>query len=152
MATRPNEYKLVAALDFGTVYSGYAFAIRKSSNIKDDMIININPPWNAGGHQLLSIKTPTTLLLDQNKQVIAFGYHAENRYTDIIMDGEQDDYYYFRRFKMNLYEQEVVYIFGMLCIRSCHIPCIKVLLITLQSHFINFESGTSNPFLVVEFI
>jgi hypothetical protein len=47
--------------------------------------------WNSGGKAFLSLKTPTCLLLDDKKQLVAFGYDAENRYADIVMDGEQDD-------------------------------------------------------------
>lgn len=96
---------LIAAIDFGTMYSGYAFSIIDSSP-KRQFTINMNQAWNAGGHNLLSIKTPTTLLLDASKQLVAFGYQAENRYTELEMDGKIDGYYYFHRFKMKLFEKE----------------------------------------------
>lgn len=101
-----REPSLVAAIDFGTMYSGYAFSVRESFQ-KDPLSINVNQVWNAGGHQLFSVKTPTTLLLDSNKQLVAFGYQAENRYTELVLDGKLDDHYYFHRFKMKLYENEV---------------------------------------------
>ncbi|CAG2207015.1 unnamed protein product [Mytilus edulis] len=96
-----------------------------NSSQKGPLTIDLNKAWNAGGHNLLSIKTPTTLLLDLNKQLVAFGYQAENRYTELEMDacgffgyqaenrytelemdGKFDGYYYFHRFKLKLFEKE----------------------------------------------
>jgi hypothetical protein len=72
-----SDYLMVAAIDFGTTYSGYAFST--ISNFKlDPLKIHANQAWNAGGRQLLSLKTPTCLLLDGQKQIVSFGYEAEN--------------------------------------------------------------------------
>ena len=60
--------------------------------------------WN----EKFSLKTPTCLLLNNEKEFVAFGYDAENQYyQDIVMDGEEDNYYYFERFKMKLHNMEV---------------------------------------------
>jgi hypothetical protein len=32
------------------------------------------------------MKTPTCLLLDKEKKFVAFGYDAENQYTDLVME------------------------------------------------------------------
>ncbi|VDI50927.1 Hypothetical predicted protein [Mytilus galloprovincialis] len=103
MAT--NDHLLVAALDFGTTYSGYAFSMRHEFKT-DPMKIHANQAWNSGGRALLSLKTPTCLLLNDKKQFIAFGYDAENQYADIVMDEKQDEYFYFHRFKMNLHNNK----------------------------------------------
>ncbi|XP_071141783.1 heat shock 70 kDa protein 12B-like [Mytilus edulis] len=103
MAT--NDHLLVAALDFGTTYSGYAFSMRHEFKT-DPMKIHANQAWNSGGRALLSLKTPTCLLLNDKKQLIAFGYDAENQYADIVMDEKQDEYFYFHRFKMNLHNNK----------------------------------------------
>ncbi|XP_076111510.1 heat shock 70 kDa protein 12A-like [Mytilus galloprovincialis] len=101
------DYILVAALDFGTAYSGYAFSMR--GNFKTDPLkIHSNQAWNAGGRQLLSLKTPTCLLLNPEKQFDAFGYEAENKYSDLVMDDDHSDYFFFRRFKMNLHNKKKV--------------------------------------------
>jgi hypothetical protein len=81
----------------------------------DPLRIHANQAWNSGGKAFLSLKTPTCLLLDDKKQLVAFGYDAENRYADIVMDGEQDDYYYFHRFKMNLHNNKVCF---LVCVYS----------------------------------
>jgi hypothetical protein len=65
----------------------------------DPLKIHANQTWNAGGRQLMSLKTPTCLLLDNNKKFVSFGFEAENEYANLAMDGEQDKYYYFYRFK-----------------------------------------------------
>ncbi|XP_063409591.1 heat shock 70 kDa protein 12B-like [Mytilus trossulus] len=98
-----SDHLLVAAIDFGTTYSGYAFST-KSDFKKDPLKIHANQAWNAGGRQLLSLKTPTVLLLDKNKQFVSFGYEAENKYSDLVMDKEHEEFYYFHRFKMKLHK------------------------------------------------
>ncbi|XP_071120953.1 heat shock 70 kDa protein 12A-like [Mytilus edulis] len=104
---RNNNYLIVAALDFGTTYSGFAFSL--IANMNDNPLdIYVNESWNAGGRQLLSLKTPTCLLLDAERNVSGFGYEAENKYTDIVLDKQQADYYYFYRFKMELYNRKNV--------------------------------------------
>ncbi|CAG2206557.1 unnamed protein product [Mytilus edulis] len=72
------------------------------------MTIHTNQAWNAGGKQLLSLKTPTCLLLDSNKQFDSFGYEAEEKYAEIVMDNDQDNYYYFHRFKMCLHTNKKI--------------------------------------------
>ncbi|CAG2213853.1 unnamed protein product [Mytilus edulis] len=54
-----SHYLLVAAIDFGTNYSGYAFSFREDF-IKDPLKINANQAWNAGGKQIMSLKRETT--------------------------------------------------------------------------------------------
>ncbi|XP_076115298.1 heat shock 70 kDa protein 12A-like [Mytilus galloprovincialis] len=100
-----NNYILVAALDFGTTFSGFAFSLRSDFSI-NPLHIYSKASWNAGGRQLLSLKTPTCLLLDAKKSFVGFGYEAENKYIDIVIDKEQDDYYYFYRFKMELFHKK----------------------------------------------
>jgi len=103
-----SDYLMVAAIDFGTTYSGYAFST--ISNFKlDPLKIHANQAWNAGGRQLLSLKTPTCLLLDGRKQIVSFGYEAENDYAELALDDEHRDHYYFSRFKMRLYNDKVIF-------------------------------------------
>jgi hypothetical protein len=102
-----RKHLMVAALDFGTTFSGYAFSMRHEFEA-EPLKIHCNI-WNAGA--LSSIKTPTCLLLDKEKKFVAFGYEAENQYADLVMDNEHDDYYFFHRFKMNLHNNKVFHIF-----------------------------------------
>ncbi|XP_062603213.1 heat shock 70 kDa protein 12A-like [Saccostrea cucullata] len=87
----------VAAIDFGTTYSGYAFS-SKSEWTK--VQTNIWPSSNQ-----MSSKTPTALLLNPDKSFNSFGYDAEKNYADLAEEDEDEykDYYYFHRFKMLLH-------------------------------------------------
>ena len=105
MSTLGNKL-VVAAIDFGTTYSGYAFSLRHEYE-KDPLCIKINPKWEAGGRCLISHKAPTTVLLNPKKEFHSFGYDAENKFSELSLDCEHNDWYYFRRFKMELYKQKV---------------------------------------------
>lgn len=98
----------VAAIDFGTAYSGYAFSSRTDFN-KDPLKINSNQVWNSGSAQLLSLKTPTCILLDSDKSFVSFGYEAETRYAKLVDEEQHGDFYYFNRIKMVLYQNKVSY-------------------------------------------
>ncbi|XP_076106868.1 heat shock 70 kDa protein 12B-like isoform X2 [Mytilus galloprovincialis] len=100
-----SNYLYVAAIDFGTTYSGYAFSSRTDFK-RDPLEIHANQSWNAGSTQLASLKTPTSLLLDSDKKFVAFGYEAENEYADLISDQLHEDYFYFSRIKMYLYQNK----------------------------------------------
>lgn len=95
-----DESKLfVAAIDFGTTYSGYAFSPKQSKSNFYTCEWKIN--------ELVSPKTPTTLLLDSSANFVKFGYDAEKKYlSDILPDGDQNEFYYFRRFKMFLHDHK----------------------------------------------
>lgn len=90
---------LVAAFDFGTTYSGYAFSFRDKP-----LDIKTNQSWTAGSQQLMSLKTPTCVLLKPNKEFHSFGFEAENKYSDLAEDDAHHGWYLFRRFKMILYD------------------------------------------------
>ncbi|XP_076100919.1 heat shock 70 kDa protein 12A-like [Mytilus galloprovincialis] len=98
-----SDHLLVAAIDFGTTYSGYAFSTIANFKL-DPLKIHANQAWNAGGRQLLSLKTPTCLLLNEKKELVSFGFEAENDYAELVLDERHNDHYYFTRFKMKLYQ------------------------------------------------
>lgn len=100
-----GKHVMVVAIDFGTTYSGYAFSLRSDFD-KDPLKIKANQAWVAGHKYHLSLKTPSTLLLDKAGKFIAFGYDAELRYNNIALDETQKDFLYFERFKMSLYNNE----------------------------------------------
>lgn len=94
---------VVAAIDFGTTYSGYAFSFKHEYEKECSKVSSNN--WTAGSRALVSLKTPTTLLLRPDKTFEAFGYEAEDRYADLALDDEHHEWFYFRRFKMMLFEK-----------------------------------------------
>lgn len=97
---------MVAAIDFGTTYSGYAFSFRHDFKT-DPLKIQANPVWKSGTRQFMSLKTPTCLLLTKEKEFHAFGFEAENLYVEALLDKEEDEYYYFHLFKMHLHNNKV---------------------------------------------
>uniref|UniRef100_K1PQR6 Heat shock 70 kDa protein 12A n=1 Tax=Magallana gigas TaxID=29159 RepID=K1PQR6_MAGGI len=89
---------MIAAIDFGTTYSGYAFGFK--SELDEDPTQVSCFQWHGTGG-IMSLKFPTTVLLNEKEELLAFGYEAEEMYS-----GEEHlDYFYFHRFKMMLYDQ-----------------------------------------------
>ncbi|XP_045203146.2 heat shock 70 kDa protein 12A-like [Mercenaria mercenaria] len=101
MGTPNEDYLLVAAIDFGTAYSGYAFSTRTDHG-KDPLKVCANT-WGAGN--LMSLKTSTCVLFDRNKKFHSFGFEAEDNYSDFALDEKHQDFYFFRRFKMKLFDK-----------------------------------------------
>ena len=90
----------IAAIDFGTTFSGYAFGSREE--LENDPTKIFVPVWQDadGGH--FSHKTPTTVLLDNERNFVSFGFDAETEYSELSENDEHEDYYYFCQFKMML--------------------------------------------------
>lgn len=63
--------------------------------------------WNAGEGGFVSLKTSTCVLFDPTKKFNSFGYDAEEKYSNLALDDNHHDWYYFRRFKMMLYNKMV---------------------------------------------
>ena len=96
---------MVAAIDFGTTYSGYAYC-RHS----DFTANHANPTisghiWNSG--EFLNYKAPTCVLFTPDKKFHSFGYDAINYYLDNTEGKKLQDWYYFEHFKMMLYLEKV---------------------------------------------
>ena len=62
-SSRNKDKLMVCAIDFGTTYSGYAYSMR------GDPLKIYCPQWRSGMSTLASNKTPTTVLLDRNKDL-----------------------------------------------------------------------------------
>ena len=101
-----TSYVLVAAVDFGTTYSGYAFSFKN-----DPDAVRMNKNWGAS-LGLQQFKTPTCVLLNPQGEFVAFGFQAEKQYGEIL---ETDEYggawSLFRHFKMILHHKQVCCIF-----------------------------------------
>ncbi|XP_035994555.1 heat shock 70 kDa protein 12B-like [Fundulus heteroclitus] len=87
---------LIMAIDFGSGYSGYAF--------------NLKPREEGGETQLKrwgkelgldSLKTPTCILFDEDKQFLKFGYEAKTAYSNMRRE-EAEKHYFFEDFKWNI--------------------------------------------------
>ncbi|KAI8510869.1 hypothetical protein Bbelb_117850 [Branchiostoma belcheri] len=97
----PKRRLLVAAIDFGTTFSGYAFSFTSS---KDEIFMNKN--WGSeSGFQLH--KTETSVLLNPNREFVAFGSEASKAYTELD-ESDAKKHYYFHRFKMKLHTEKTL--------------------------------------------
>lgn len=93
-----QERIVVAAIDFGTTYSGYVFSLGG-----DETKFYSPQSWPARHGQSVSLKTPTSLLLNPNQTFNSFGYEAEDRFAELAIEEKQSEYYFFQKFKMNLH-------------------------------------------------
>lgn len=97
---------LVAAIDLGTTFSGYAFS--SLNDYKNNPLKISAQNWSSGNGQLKSTsKISTCILFDPTKKFDSFGYDAEEMYSNLAIENKHCDWYYFRRFKMMLYKNEV---------------------------------------------
>ncbi|KAK3585489.1 hypothetical protein CHS0354_003337, partial [Potamilus streckersoni] len=91
-----NKRLLTAAIDFGTTYSGYAYSF-----VNDSTKVYVNY-WEG---KIASVKTPTVILLNPDKSCAAMGEDAQEKYQKLIKAKEAENWYYFERFKMELYSK-----------------------------------------------
>ena len=87
-----DDYLLVAAIDFGTTYSGYAYSFNGSPTK-----ITINKTWDSSA---ISSKTPTVVLTNPDDSFNSFGYRAEEGY---LQHEPGEGYQMYRYFKTPLY-------------------------------------------------
>lgn len=96
-----DKHFVVAAIDFGTTYSGYAFSFTR-----DPDSIHMMRKWEGGDPGVSNQKTPTTLLLKPNGDFHSFGFGARDVYHD-LEEAETKKWYYFEKFKMSLHSNQV---------------------------------------------
>ena len=89
-----SKRQLVAGIDFGTTYSGFAYSFKHEWT---KIIVN-----QYHGGEYLTHKAPTTLLLNPDKSFCKFGFEAEKEYAALAEEDEHRDYFFFRRFKLIL--------------------------------------------------
>ncbi|XP_052781208.1 heat shock 70 kDa protein 12B-like isoform X1 [Mya arenaria] len=100
-AAKAQSHLLVAAFEFGTTYSGYAFSFRN-----DPLKVQTNQNWYGGAGKLISLKTPTSVLLNPKGEFDSFGFEAEDRYAYKAEDDEHKGWRLFRRFMMVLHNNK----------------------------------------------
>lgn len=138
MENNIHPWPVVCAIDFGMTYSGYAYSMRADYE-RDPLTVESNQTWPHG--EMLTLKTPTSILFDKSGNFHSFGYEAEKKYAEIAeevqekqdtTDDEDSDHsddsddtrkkdkvddeitvewLFFRRFKMMLFQKEMVGIF-----------------------------------------
>ncbi len=92
---------MVVAIDFGTTYSGYAYAF---TNNPDE--VHLMRRSDPGQYGAMSYKTPTILLLNEREGFHSFGYEARDAYHD-LEEAESRKWLYFEKFKMELHSRKV---------------------------------------------
>lgn len=92
--------QLVAAIEIGTAFSGYAFSSRE--DFKNDPLQITSPEWSKSP---IAHKVPTCVLFDKNKSFLAFGYEAGKIFKELSENGIHQEHYFFERFKMQLYNK-----------------------------------------------
>ena len=101
---RDNEFTHFIAIDFGTCGCGMAFSTNDGPEN-----IRIYANWI---QSKMAVKCPTALLLNDEGEFEAFGdtairnYESRNR---LMRPKKADQYYFFYRFKMCLYEKVCSY-------------------------------------------
>ena len=98
-----NSRRIVVAIDFGTTYSGYAYAFRRKPD--EIHLMRRKEAGQVGGGP--SHKIPTILLMDEREQFHSFGYEARDTYNDMA-ENESRNWLYFEKFKMELHSRKVV--------------------------------------------
>ncbi|XP_052778687.1 heat shock 70 kDa protein 12A-like [Mya arenaria] len=95
---------LVAGIDFGTTYSGWSFSFKHEFELDPTKVATKR--WY--GDQLVSMKAPTCVLIEPDGETFsAFGFDAETKYTHLVEAEEHDKWYFFKRFKMQLYNKDI---------------------------------------------
>ncbi|XP_052077406.1 heat shock 70 kDa protein 12B-like [Mytilus californianus] len=98
---------IIASVDVGSTYSGYAFAITKDLD-EDRHSIHVNKEWISGNAKLITYKAPSCVLFTPEKRLHSFGYEAEYKYGQLALDKVHTSWYYFRRFKIPVLEDETL--------------------------------------------
>lgn len=102
-----KDVKLVAAIDIGTSYFGYAFSTVDAYRA-DHLNITCNQSFKSGRNHKLSSKFPSCILMNKNNELVFTGYEAENEYEVIIEDGKEDDFLFFEQFTSTLHTTKVL--------------------------------------------
>ena len=87
------------AIDFGTSNC----AVGYSAHSKQDDIFIVND-WHDGEKHG---KIPTAILFNEREEFVAFGNLALKMYRDLKEDEEDEKFYFFQKFKMQLYDEKV---------------------------------------------
>jgi len=100
----------VAAIDFGTTYSGFAYCTKHDNNdyLKRKDLENVKlycHHWSAEGW--MNYKAPTCVLFDSKQNFHSFGYEARAYYENNPDKQDFTKWFYFEHFKMMLYREKV---------------------------------------------
>lgn len=110
--TGRSDRLVIAAIDLGTTYSGYAYTFKhelERERSAKDMCKVLSNNWQSGSSAgLISHKTPTSLLLTKDGEFDSFGYKAEKNYMDLVNGNKHIGWRFYRKFKMLLHKNDVL--------------------------------------------
>ena len=95
-----SEPAVVAAIDFGTSNTKLAYGVDD-----DEDPIPFTEWEGAPGGDLVNM-APTTILLDETGEVVAYGWEAEHKYGTLD-PVDRNTHRLFKHFKMKLHEEKV---------------------------------------------
>lgn len=90
----------------GTTYSGYSFSSR--DEYKSNPNSQRSRQWRDPSNNHVSNKTSTCILFDPQGKFHSFGFEAEEIFYNLAEDNKQEDWYYFKTFKMHLYKRVTI--------------------------------------------
>lgn len=96
------SYVAVAAIDFGTTYSGYAYAFTRDPDNVHLMNQRATGHYRSG----YGFQQPTVLLLNRRGELHSFGYEAQDFYHDLD-ERDSNNFLFFEKFKMELHSRQV---------------------------------------------
>ena len=96
---KSKEPLYCAAIDFGTRYTGLAFANWNEENYR---VLT----WENNNVNGVELKAPTAILFNSELKFLAFGFEAVEQFARMGND-QKRDCYFFVNFKMNLHQLEV---------------------------------------------
>ncbi|CAG2215852.1 Heat shock 70 kDa protein 12B [Mytilus edulis] len=142
---------VVAAIDLGTTFSGYAFSF-KSDFESNPLKISTND-WSAEGVHSSEMKAPSILLLNPDQSFNCFGYRAQHTYSDLLDDDPDKaaKYYFVKNFKMQLHNREISLGMMILDVTGKELPAIKVFTESirfLKDHFLEMFTDKKLGFTI----
>ncbi|WAR00658.1 HS12B-like protein [Mya arenaria] len=88
----PPSHRCFRIIGDGSSVRPAAARVRRSSGVKISFVF----------------LAPTVVLFNERKEFHSFGYEAEDMYSELAMDGEHHNWYFFKRFKMRLHKEKVL--------------------------------------------
>ena len=101
MAARRDQ-TVVGAIDFGTCNTRMAFGVKGAEKVN----LVVVDDWNCAPQMGSTPLSPTSILLDSERALVAYGWEAEERVRN-YGGKETDESYFFKNFKMELHRRKV---------------------------------------------
>lgn len=92
----------VAAIQIDTEFSSCAFSTKHDFSKDPKKILVIS--WT--NRKLVSSTTSTCILFDSGGTFHSFGYEAEKHYSELVLNDQHINWYFFKRFPLKLYKSK----------------------------------------------